>query len=77
MNDRAAKHVHAIYREVLDVKIENFIRKKLYFLHAENIDCRYTLEPPRRGGSNEYPQSMFCIKNKENRYTTAYPSFAL
>ena len=22
-----------------------------------------------RGGSNEYPQSMFWIKNKKNRYT--------
>ena len=27
----------------------------------------------RRGGSNEYPQSMFLTKNKENRYTPAYP----
>ena len=26
---------------------------------AQNIDCEYSLEPPRRGGSNEYPQSMF------------------
>ena len=25
----------------------------------KNIDCWYLLEPPRRGGSNEYPQSMF------------------
>ena len=25
----------------------------------KNIDYVYTLEPPRRGGSNEYPQSMF------------------
>ena len=23
------------------------------------MDCVYTIEPPRRGGSNEYPQSMF------------------
>ena len=23
------------------------------------IDCGYSLEPPRRGGSNECPQSMF------------------
>ena len=44
---------------------------------ALNIDCVYTLEPPRRGGSNEYPQSMFWIKNKKNRYTPAYPSFAM
>ena len=27
-----------------------------------------------RGGSNEYPQSMFWSKNKKNRYTPAYPS---
>ena len=26
-----------------------------------------------RGGSNEYPQSMFWSKNKYNRYTPAYP----
>ena len=25
----------------------------------KNIDCGYSLEPPQRGGSNEYPQSMF------------------
>ena len=25
----------------------------------KNIDCGYSLEPPRRGGSNEYQQSMF------------------
>ena len=32
---------------------------------------------PHRGGSNEYPQSMFWSKNKKNRYTPAYPSFAI
>ena len=32
----------------------------LFFLFLlKNIDCAYSLEPPRRGGSNEYPQSMF------------------
>ena len=30
-----------------------------FFFFAQNIDCGYTLEPPRRGGSNVYPQSMF------------------
>ena len=28
-------------------------------ISAKNIDCGYSLEPPRRGSSNEYPQSMF------------------
>ena len=29
------------------------------FFSLENIDCRYSLEPPHLGGSTEYPQSMF------------------
>ena len=29
-------------------------------------DCRYSLEPPRRGGSNEYQQSMFSSNSKKN-----------
>ena len=34
-------------------------------IFAQNIGCGYTLEPPRRGGSNECPQSMFWTKNKK------------
>ena len=30
-----------------------------FLISAQNIDCGYSLEPPNRGGSNEYPQSMF------------------
>ena len=33
--------------------------------HHWLVDCGYTLEPPCRGGSNEYPQSMFWSKNKK------------
>ena len=47
----------------------------IFLISAQNIDRGYTLEPPRRGGSNEYPQSMFWSKNKKNRYTPANPSF--
>ena len=32
----------------------------LFFL--QSIDCGYSLEPPRRGGSNVYPQSIFRAK---------------
>ena len=49
----------------------------IFLIFAQNIDCGYTLEPPRRGGSNEYPLSMFWSKNKKNRFTRAYPSFAI
>ena len=31
----------------------------IFHISAQNIHCGYSLEPPRRGGSNEYPQCMF------------------
>ena len=31
----------------------------IFLIFAQNIDCGYPLEPPHRGGSNMYPQSMF------------------
>ena len=51
--------------------IENFTTKKgkfsdknsdIFHISAQNIDCGYSLELPRRGGSNKYPQSMFLAK---------------
>ena len=73
------KHAHVIYRIFFGFKNENFHRKKfdIFLIFAQNIDCGYSLEPPRRGGSNEYPQSMFWSKNKKNRYTLANPSFSI
>ena len=68
------------YKEIFKVvKNEHFQLKNfdIFLIFAENIDCGYTLEPPRRGSSNEYPQSMFWSKNKKNGYTPAYPSFAI
>ena len=38
----------------------------IFLISAQNIDCGYSLEPPRRGGSNEYPQSMFFSRNMKN-----------
>ena len=49
----------------------------IFLIFAQNIDCGYSLEPPRRGGSNVYPQSMFWSKNKKNMFTPAYPSFTI
>ena len=53
------KLAHAIYRDV--VKNENYQKKNfdIFLIFAQNIDYGYSLEPPRRGGSNVYPQSMF------------------
>ena len=66
------------YAEIFKVvKNENFQKKNfdIFLIFAQNTDCGYTLEPPQRGGSNEYPQSMFWSKNKKNRYTPAKPQF--
>ena len=51
--------------------------KNLIFFHisAQNIDCGYSLEPPRRGGSNEYPPSMFLSRNKKNNVYPCKPQF--
>ena len=68
------------YTEIFEVvKNENFQLQifDIVLIFAKNIDCGYTLEPPRLGGSNEYPQSMFWNKIRKNRYTPAYPSFAI
>ena len=50
-----------IYWKFYNQKRENFQIKNsdIFHVSAQNIDCGYSLEPPRRGGSNEYPQSMF------------------
>ena len=37
-------------------------KSDIFHISAQNIDCGYSLEPPQRGGSNEYPQSMFLAK---------------
>ena len=39
------------------------------FAHNIYMHCGYSLETPRRGGSNENPQSMFWSKYKNNRST--------
>ena len=58
-------------------KTENFQMKTsdIFHISAQNIDCRYSLEPPRRGGSNEYPQSMFSSRNKKNNVYPCKPQF--
>ena len=48
------------------VKLE-FKGYTLFFLFLlKNIDLGFSLEPPRRGGSNEYPQSYVLSRNMKN-----------
>ena len=47
--------------------MENFpIKKSIFHISAQNIGCGYTLEPPQRGGYNEYP--LFSKIGKNNIY---------
>ena len=46
-------------------------------ISAQNIDYGYSLEPPRRGGSNEYPQFIFLSRYKKKMYTPGNPSFII
>ena len=65
--------------EILQPKKENFqIRNSdIFYISAQNIDFWYSLEPPRRGGSNEYPQSMFLVEIRKIMYTPVNPSFII
>ena len=65
------------YIENFTTKKENFQIKTfdIFFISAPNIDCGYSLEPPQRGGSNEYPQSMFLSRNKKNNVYPCKPQF--
>ena len=47
----------------------------IFLFLLQNIDCGYTLESPRRGGSSEYLQSVSWSRYKKNKYTPANPSF--
>ena len=67
------------YIEKLTSKNWKFSDKKLryffFYISAQKHRCGYLLEPPRQGGSNEYPQSMFLSRNKKNNVYPCKPQF--
>ena len=69
------KHAYSNILQILPPKNKNFQIKNsdIFHISAQNIDCGYSLEPPRRGGSNEYPQSMFLSRNKKNNVYPCKP----
>ena len=71
------KHAYSNILKILPLNNEKFQTKKsdIFHISAQNIDCGYSLEPPRLGGSNEYPQSMFLSRNKENNVYPCKPQF--
>ena len=49
----------------------------IFLIFPQNICCGYSLEAPRRGASNEYPQHMFSWRNKKNINTIGLKNRAL
>ena len=71
------KHAYSNIQKVSPPKTENFQIKNFDIFHnsGQNIDRGYSPEPPRRGGSNEYPQSMFLSRNKKINVYPCKPQF--
>ena len=71
------KHAYSNILKILPPKYENFQTKNsdIFHISPQNIDRGYLLEPPRRGGSNEYPQSIFFRINKKNNVYPCKPQF--
>ena len=71
-----------IYWKFHHQRNESFQKKKkkkkksdIFHISAQNVDYGNSLEPPRRGGSNDYPQSMFLSRNKKNNVYPCKPQF--
>ena len=70
------KKAYSNKEKISPPKTENFqIKNSIFHISAQSIDCGYSIEPPRRGGANEYPQSMFLSKNKNNNVDPCKPQF--
>ena len=65
-----------IYWDILppNFRIQNLIFF-MFLLKIYTVGTR--VEPPRQGGSNEYPQSMFFEQKKRIMYTSVNPSFTI
>ena len=73
------KHAYSNILKIVQPKTGKFPHKTydIFHISAQNIDCGYSLEPPHRGGSNEYPQSMFWAEIRKIMYTPVNPSFTV
>ena len=67
-----------IYWKFYNQKNDNSDKNSdIFHISAKNIDCGYSLEPPRWGDSNEYPQSVFLSKIRKIMNTPVNPSFTI
>ena len=71
----SGKHVREMYTHLNPIFIKKLGYAGVYqfFLFLlQNIDCGYSLEPPRRGGSNVYPQYIWWAKiRKISKYLSS------
>ena len=68
-----------IYWKFYHQKMKIFRKKNsdLFHISAQNIDCGYSLEPPRWGGSDEYHNLGFWAEIRKIMYTPVNPSFTM
>ena len=71
------ENFHIKNSDIFHISAQNIDCGYFFHISAQNIDCGYFLEPPRRGGSNEYPQSMFWAEIRKIMYTPVNPSFTI
>ena len=72
------KHAYSNILKILPPKNDFFSDKNyIFYISAQNIHCGYSLEPPRRGGSNEYHNLCFWEKIRKIMYTPVNPSFII
>ena len=67
-NDVALRKCLFKYIENSTSKNWNFSDKNsdIFHISVQNINCGYSLEPPRQGGTNDYSQPMFLNRNMKN-----------
>ena len=77
LKDTLRKHAYSNIKKTSPPKTEKKSDKNFdnFHISAQNIDCGNSFRPPRRGGSNEYPQSMFVSRNKKNNVYPCKPQF--
>ena len=64
-NKSLRKHAYSNILKISPPKTDK--NYDIFQISAQNIDCGYSLEPPRQG-SNEYLQSVFEQKFEKNVY---------
>ena len=79
-NTTLQNHAYSNILKYLPPKNENFqVKKKsdIFHISAQHIDCEYSSDPPRGGGSNKYSQSKSLSRNNKNNVYPCKPQFFL